>query len=471
MIASVRILLSIVAASALFGCVLWIEAPGSRARGDAKSAPFVRERGRYRLPGPRARDAELGPRVVRPDQAAAPFFALAFHYNTVVYADPEQSAKRFGIVRRGTSLAGVKPVSGAGCEHGWYKLAEGGFVCDRQGVAISDARQSFWIRQPEPDLNRPLFYDYGRVIRPGALRFTRIPTEREEAALPRTQPPNLVQGALDGDVFLALDRLESAGKRRYYRTVRGRYVRARDVEPRPAPDMHGVVLRGDARLPWAFLDSEGEAPLYRERRGRFEKVGSAAAHGRFPLRTVRSRRGARYAVGPGEFAVPLARVRVARAHARPTQIGAQEKWIHVDLTQQVLVAYEGDHAVFATLISSGKEDALHATPTGLFHIRDKHLSVTMSGDDSLDGLYEVGEVPWTQYYSRGYALHGAYWHDTFGKPRSHGCTNLAPADARWLFYWTEPPLPDGLHARQRVRGTAVYLTREAEAQQEPHGAG
>jgi hypothetical protein len=450
---------------------MWMDTPGSRARGDAATAPFVRERGRYRLPGPRARDADIGPRVVPAKGAAAPFFALAFHYDTVVYAQAEQAAQRFGIVRRGTSLAGAKPVSGSGCERGWYQLAEGGFACDRQGFALSETRQPFWIRQPEPDLNRALFYEYGRVTKPGALRLVRMPSEREAASLPRNTPAKLLQARLNGDVFLALDRLESAGAHRYYRTVRGRYVSARDVEPRSVPEMHGEVLRGGKKLPWAFVDAEGEAPLFREQRGRFDKVGIAAAHGSFPLRAVRSRRGARYAVGPGKFAVPLARVRVARARPRPSQVSAREKWIHVDLSEQVLVAYEGDRAVFVTLISSGKEDDLHATQTGLFYIRDKHLSVTMRGDDPMDGPYEVGEVPWTQYYSRGYALHGAYWHDSFGKPRSHGCTNLAPADARWLFYWTDPPLPHGFHARQRARGTAVYLTREAEAQQESHGAG
>lgn len=59
--------------------------------------------------------------------------------------------------------------------------------------------------------------------------------------------------------------------------------------------------------------------------------------------------------------------------------------------------------------------------------------------------FELRDVPWIQYFSAGFALHGAYWHDVFGTPRSHGCVNLAPIDARIVFQWTDPPVPDGWH--------------------------
>ncbi len=61
------------------------------------------------------------------------------------------------------------------------------------------------------------------------------------------------------------------------------------------------------------------------------------------------------------------------------------------------------------------------------------------------GTFELRDVPWIQYFSKGYALHGAYWHDVFGIPRSHGCINLAPIDARLVFNWTDPPVPEGWH--------------------------
>ena len=59
--------------------------------------------------------------------------------------------------------------------------------------------------------------------------------------------------------------------------------------------------------------------------------------------------------------------------------------------------------------------------------------------------FELRDVPWIQYFASGYALHGAYWHDVFGIARSHGCINLAPIDARYVFNWTDPPVPKGWH--------------------------
>ena len=77
------------------------------------------------------------------------------------------------------------------------------------------------------------------------------------------------------------------------------------------------------------------------------------------------------------------------------------------------------------------------------------------------GDFELRDVPWIQYFASGYALHGAYWHDVFGIPRSHGCVNLAPIDARVAFRWTDPPVPEGWHGvnmgPNMGEGTTVYI--------------
>lgn len=79
------------------------------------------------------------------------------------------------------------------------------------------------------------------------------------------------------------------------------------------------------------------------------------------------------------------------------------------------------------------------------------------------GNYELRDVPWIQYFAAGYALHGAYWHDVFGIPRSHGCINLAPIDARVVFNWTDPPVPDGWHGinigDEMGKGTVVHVRK------------
>jgi L,D-transpeptidase catalytic domain len=130
----------------------------------------------------------------------------------------------------------------------------------------------------------------------------------------------------------------------------------------------------------------------------------------------------------------------------PEKLGEHEKWIDVNLHRQTLVAFEGATPVYVTIFSSGRNE--HETVTGSFHIREKHIASTMDGDADIaaDGPYSIEDVPYIQYFNGGYALHGAFWHAEFGHVKSHGCVNLAPWDAKTIFGWTEPQLPEGWHA-------------------------
>ena len=134
----------------------------------------------------------------------------------------------------------------------------------------------------------------------------------------------------------------------------------------------------------------------------------------------------------------------------PKDLKDGEKWVDVNVKTQTLVAYEGDKPVFATAVSTGLEDKVdkdkdHHTPPGTFRIREKHIAATMDGDVASDGPYSIEDVPWIMYFNGSYALHGAFWHNQFGRTKSHGCVNLAPLDAKALFAWTEPHLPEGWH--------------------------
>ena len=134
----------------------------------------------------------------------------------------------------------------------------------------------------------------------------------------------------------------------------------------------------------------------------------------------------------------------------PRDLAPGEKWIDVNVKTQTLIAFEGDKAVFATAVSTGKEDKEdkekdHHTPPGTFRIREKHIAATMDGDVASDGPYSIEDVPWIMYFNGSYALHRAFWHNQFGRTKSHGCVNLAPQDAKAVFAWTEPKLPDGWH--------------------------
>jgi lipoprotein-anchoring transpeptidase ErfK/SrfK len=104
------------------------------------------------------------------------------------------------------------------------------------------------------------------------------------------------------------------------------------------------------------------------------------------------------------------------------------RWIDVDLTHQMLYAYDGNTLVNSFLVSTGV--AAYPTVTGQFHIYVKYLSTLMVGPG-----YYLPDVPYTMYFYEGYGIHGTYWHNNFGHPMSHGCINMRTSDAEWMFNW------------------------------------
>ena len=112
----------------------------------------------------------------------------------------------------------------------------------------------------------------------------------------------------------------------------------------------------------------------------------------------------------------------------PSGVEADERWIDVDLSNQMVSAYEGDQLVGSFLVSTGT--SAHPTVTGRYHIYVKYLYDDMAGPG-----YYLPDVPYVMYFYRGYSLHGTYWHHNFGTPMSHGCVNMYTPDAGWLFNW------------------------------------
>jgi len=105
------------------------------------------------------------------------------------------------------------------------------------------------------------------------------------------------------------------------------------------------------------------------------------------------------------------------------------RWIEIDLSEQRLRAYEGKKLVYSFRTSTGKRST--PTPRGSFRIDSKYRTHRMRGSG-----YDISDVPYTMYFYNGYAIHGAYWHNRFGTPVSHGCVNLPVKQARKLYNWT-----------------------------------
>jgi len=106
------------------------------------------------------------------------------------------------------------------------------------------------------------------------------------------------------------------------------------------------------------------------------------------------------------------------------------RWIDIDLTRQVLTAYEGSTPVRSVLVSTGL--VWTPTPVGRFYVYVRYVYDDMSGPG-----YYLPNVPYVMYFYAGYALHGTYWHSNFGQPMSHGCVNLPTSEAEWLFNWSQ----------------------------------
>ncbi|MCB0168270.1 MAG: L,D-transpeptidase family protein [Anaerolineae bacterium] len=111
---------------------------------------------------------------------------------------------------------------------------------------------------------------------------------------------------------------------------------------------------------------------------------------------------------------------------------AGEKWIDVNLATQQLIAYERQRPVFRSIVSTGTWQ--YPTVAGTFSIYVKYEQADMQGGYG-DDAYDLADVPYVMYFYEGYGLHGAYWHNNFGMPMSHGCVNLPVPAAEWLFNW------------------------------------
>jgi lipoprotein-anchoring transpeptidase ErfK/SrfK len=144
------------------------------------------------------------------------------------------------------------------------------------------------------------------------------------------------------------------------------------------------------------------------------------------------------------------------------EIPPEKKWIDISISRQTLIAYEDGKEVLNTLVSTGLGKEVPGqlpwrTPIGEHHVMSKMPSQHMGDDPITSDVsgYVLPGVPWVSYFHEsGVALHGTYWHDNFGVPMSHGCVNMRPEDAKWIFRWTTPaPVAD----KREIRGLGTVV--------------
>lgn len=428
---------------------------------------------------------------------------------TWIFAEPRWGSRKLGYLRAGAIVERQpKPAGFRSCQEGWYGIKPNGYVCAGAGATldIHDPVVETSSRRPSLD-GLPYTYVMSRV--PPPPLYIRLPTPIEQRRVEPNLPSHLRQASLASldKHFVAPPPPDPTPGVLLY--------------DRPAPGLRGPFRSPDAlflgtarpRSAYALLstfDHEGRRfgltteleviPIDRTRVVRQSSFAGLALNDdiSLPVAFVRSRRAIRYVPGPNgglvagdplpfRAAIPLATksvgaqtigsatllaakdgsfiradqaVKVSRPKRLPAWASSGRKWIDVSILSQSLVAYEGEKPVYVTLVSTGADGLgdpkkTHSTIQGTFLIHTKHISVTMDGENGEE--FDFRDVPFVQYFTEGFALHGAYWHDDFGTPRSHGCVNLAPVDAAWLFNWTTPDVPPGWHAALSLkRGTLVH---------------
>ncbi|MRG91729.1 L,D-transpeptidase [Polyangium spumosum] len=442
-----------------------------------------------------------------PKKPEAEVFELAsIAKETWIYAEPRWKSRRIGYLRAGAIVTrNEKPRSRAQCEGGWYHIEPRGYVCVGKNATLD-------IHHPvvEASTTRPsrdgLPYTYVMSRNPPPHLYARLPTEAElhetepnltshlrkvaQTALdPRFVPPPppdplpgallygltlpplagvtrapdaLVLGRAKGRSGFALLSTFDHDDRRYGLTTELAVLPIDHTRVVRTSPFSGLPL-AEATLPVAFVKSR-HATRYLWNNGALGGTVKLGHREPVPL-TGKSRRsgGAVYLEArDGSWVREDQVVRIDPMTKPPGWALAGQKWLDVSILKQSLVAYEGTKPVYVTLVSTGADGLgdpkkTHSTIQGVFRIHTKHVSVTMDGDEVGDE-FDLRDVPFVQYFYEGYALHAAYWHDDFGTPRSHGCVNLAPRDAAWLFNWTTPEVPETWHAGLSLRGGTIVYT-------------
>lgn len=421
-----------------------------------------------------------------------------------IYLQPDPESTKLGYLRAGTVVNRSKESRGnKGCEGGWYRVPPRGYICVGKGATLDLQHPILQALERRPKRGDPSPYRYVISRKPPPHLYFKLPTleQQKDAEGKRRAESLALFRARHADALGEVEKLPSflasgrelpkpygAERPLHYRVHRGRadeesafgIVTAFDWTERPFGLTSELDLIPLDRTKLAKVSKhqgieidDGGTPAFVIHHGVFthtpDAVGNLQRKDKAPRRSgwvlTGKDKGGLLETTAGVW-LPKASLAIAKIREDPAGFAREgRKWIDVSIKKQMLVAYVGHEPVYATLVSTGRGEMgdpkeTHATVRGTFMIHAKHLSGTMDGDEDTAEPFDLRDVPYIQYFHNGYALHGAYWHDAFGKVRSHGCVNLAPADAAWLFEWTDPQVPKGWHgAQNRNAGTLVYIHR------------
>lgn len=348
----------------------------------------------------------------------------------IVYTAPNQSAGRRGTIAVGTRTPTLGRVLGSGCGNGMFlQVGVDAFICEH------DARPS---TLPISGVQRPVVpegalvpHDYQTVMVDATPTYSR----------PSDYEADVPSNGVGQDFVIAVRGRVIHDGVQFVRASNGDYLVDESLRPAQPSTFVGVTIgAGDAlNFGWALRDRTALRSSKSARGGVMRHVS------RHELLRPLSDAGDGWLLVGNDVFVAARDVARPMLTTPPSELSTEERWIDVETSTQVLIAYEGLRPVYATLVSSGLPSEERATPTGTFSLWAKLAESNMNDleREDVDHHYSIEAVPWVQYFEGANALHGAFWHNHFGTRVSHGCINLAPRDARHLFDWTRPLLPPG----------------------------
>lgn len=384
--------------------------------------------------------------------ANARSFVITDSNNAVVMVEPGATGAVAGHVAFRASFAILGAQRAAGCRALWLRIDERAWVCGDRGELSASAPSA-----------QPLAIDQDTAL-PWAYAFSNRDGVRayltEAAALALSEDPRTFE-LWEANWGFAIDALSGLGESRVLRARSGHFLRRRDVYRASPTTFEGGAFRAlegaERGIPFGWV-ALGATRVFAapEESGPGEPIARLSLVRVYEVRG-RSRR-AMARIGEGRWARADHLRWIAPEPAPPqVDLSRRERWIDVDLTTQTLIAYEGAEPVYATMVSTGGERS--PTVPGVFRIWGRYLAHTMDNTESahLPSHFRLGDVPYVQFFDDDRGLHGVYWHDQFGTPRSHGCVNLSPRDARWLFHFTQGPLPPGWLSRALPEGEGTIV--------------
>lgn len=350
--------------------------------------------------------------------------------STVVFAKPSTDATKLGVIKKKARVlvAGMAELENSDCPR-WLEVAPRGWICENATSPTSESPTSAGpstLAQLEDDGElAPIRATYG-IVRRGTVAYS----SREDVV-------NGAGRALEGSNTVRARGSTTIDGTRYWITTSGDLIDAKRVYSVSPSKFKGAAISDGAMPAWIRGKSDPYKPVATFAQPGGRKSGEIAA--RAQVTVLEASGDGRFVRVADDTWVASKDIRIAELADPPEGTHAGEKWFDIDLDKQILVAYEGARPVYATLVSTGKYG--HYTPTLISRIASKHEATPMTSNK--EDVYSVADVPWTMFYDGNYALHTSYWHDGFGGPRSHGCINLAPRDARLLYAWSSPDVPAG----------------------------